>query len=158
MSRCHRPKPTAKARATNPGPPSPLADVDDLSLGLTICYDVRFPALYRQLAQNGANVLAVPSAFSPVTGAAHWEPLLRARAIENGAYVLAAAQTGTHPTSTDKTRKTYGHSLAVGPWGDILSDAGTEPGVSIVDLDLQAVKDARRRIPSLTHDRDFEGP
>lgn len=141
-----------------PGDRLAKAQVDGLTLGLSICYDVRFPHLYRRLAQSGAGVLSVPSAFSPVTGAAHWETLLRARAIENGAYVLAAAQCGTHPTSTEKTRKTYGHSLAVDPWGGVLADGQDTPGVTLVDLDVQAVKDARRRIPALTHDREFEGP
>lgn len=128
------------------------------TLGLTICYDLRFPGLYRRLAHAGAQILLVPSAFSQPTGAAHWEPLLRARAIECGAYVLAAAQTGTHPTSTDRVRKTYGHSLAVSPWGEVLADAGEAPGSAFVDLDLAAVAESRRRIPSLEHDRPIDGP
>ena len=141
-----------------PGNAAIRTDIEEFRVGLTICYDVRFPALYRSLAQAGASVLTVPSAFSQVTGAAHWETLLRARAIENGAYVLAAAQTGPHPASTAKTRKTYGHSLAVSPWGQVLADGGTEPGITLVDLDPQTVKDARRRIPSLTHDQTISGP
>lgn len=127
-------------------------------IGLTICYDVRFPALYRALAQAGAAILTVPAAFSPVTGAAHWEPLLRARAIETGAYVLAPAQTGTHPASRGRSRETHGHSLAVDPWGAVIADAGTAPGVTFVDLDPEAVASARRKVPSLTHDRPFSGP
>jgi len=109
--------------------------------------------LYRALAQAGANILLVPSAFSPVTGAAHWQALLQARAIETGCYVLAAAQTGDHGG-----RKTYGHSMAISPWGDVLVDAGTTKSVSIVNIDLYAVSDARKRIAALSHDRTFEGP
>ena len=126
-------------------------------LGLTICYDLRFPHLYRRLAQAGAEVLLIPSAFSPVTGAAHWEPLLRARAIETGSYVVAAAQTGTHVTDP-KPRATHGHGMVVDPWGAVLCDMGTGPGVAVVDLDLASVAQARQRIPSLAHDPQFEGP
>jgi predicted amidohydrolase len=123
---------------------------------MTICYDVRFPYLYRSLAQQGAQILTVPSAFSPVTGAAHWEALLRARAIENGAWVLAPAQTGTHSASRGKARTTYGHSMVVSPWGDVIADAGDAVGVTMVDLDLEAVAVSRSRIPSLTHDRQID--
>lgn len=137
-----------------PGTGSNLAQVGEFTLGLSICYDLRFPQLYRGLAQAGANVLSVPAAFTPVTGAAHWETLLRARAIENTAYVLAPAQVGQNSPK----RATFGHSLAVDPWGAVLVDGGTEPGVSLVDLDLQNVKQSRQRIPSLFHDRDFESP
>lgn len=128
------------------------------TVGLSVCYDMRFPHLYRTLAQAGAEILTVPAAFSPVTGEAHWEPILRSRAIENGCYVLAPAQTGTHPTSGDKVRKTYGHSLVVDPWGKVILDAGTEAGVYLVDLDMENVAKARKRVPSLTHDRDFLAP
>ena len=138
-----------------PGAEAVLAETDFGTLGLTICYDLRFPALFRSLAQAGAQILTVPSAFARATGQAHWETLLRARAIECGAFVLAPAQTGTHPTSTDKTRKTHGHSLAIGPWGDVLADAGTEPGITMVDLTLEQVAESRRRIPSLQHDRAY---
>ncbi|SES08965.1 Predicted amidohydrolase [Tranquillimonas rosea] len=141
-----------------PGDRAVTADSPFGRLGLTICYDVRFPALYRTLAQAGAGILTVPSAFSPVTGAAHWEPLLRARAIECGAFVLAPAQCGTHAASRGKQRQTHGHSLAVSPWGEVLADGGTEPGLTLVDLDLSAVDDARGKVPSLTHDRPFSGP
>ena len=133
-----------------PGARAVLAQTPFGRVGLTVCYDLRFAALYGALAQAGADVLLVPSAFSPVTGAAHWEPLLRARAIETGCFVIAAAQTGTHP-SQGKSRKTYGHSMVVSPWGDVLSDAGTATGVNIVDIDLEEVSRARDRIPSLRH-------
>jgi predicted amidohydrolase len=147
-----------ESKGYRPGEQAVLAETPFGTLGLTICYDVRFPALYRTLAQAGARILTVPSAFSPVTGAAHWEVLLRARAIETGAFVLAAAQCGEHPASRGKPRRTWGHSLAVAPWGEVLADGGTAPGVTLVDLDLAAVEDARRRVPSLTHDRPFEPP
>lgn len=138
-----------------PGDRAVLGQVDGIGLGMTICYDVRFPHLYRHLARAGARILAVPSAFSPETGRAHWEVLLRARAIECGAFVLAPAQCGTHIAARGRQRRTYGHSLAVGPWGEVLADGGDSPGVTLVDLDLAAVDDARRRLPSLTHDREF---
>lgn len=141
-----------------PGTQAVTCDTGFATLGVSVCYDVRFAYLYRALAHAGANVLLVPSAFSPVTGAAHWETLLRARAIETGCYVLAAAQTGTHAAVQGKSRKTYGHSLAISPWGDVLADAGTAPGMVAVDLDLTEVSDARKRISALTHDRDFAGP
>ncbi len=141
-----------------PGAAAVLAPMPFGGLGMTICYDLRFAHLYRQLAQAGAQVLCVPSAFSPVTGAAHWEVLLRARAIETGCYVLAPAQTGTHDAVEGKPRQTYGHTLAVAPWGEVMVDAGTDPGYVIVDLDKDAVTRTRQRIPALTHDRDFHGP
>jgi predicted amidohydrolase len=141
-----------------PGERAVLADTPFARLGMTVCYDLRFPHLYRALAQAGAEVLTIPSAFSPVTGAAHWEALLRARAIETGCYVLAPAQTGTHPTTGRKARQTHGHSLAVAPWGEVLIDAGTAPGVVVVEIDRARVADARRRIPSLTHDRPYSPP
>lgn len=141
-----------------PGTASVVADTPLAQIGMTICYDVRFAHLYRTLAQSGADILTVPSAFSPVTGAAHWEVLLRARAIETGCYVFAAAQTGTHSSSTNKVRQTYGHSLAISPWGDVLADGGTEVGITFVDFDLSEVEKARRRIPSLSHDRTFADP
>ena len=141
-----------------PGDRAVLADIGDFRLGLTICYDLRFPHLYQRLAQAGATVLSVPAAFSPVTGAAHWEPLLRARAIETGCFVLAPAQTGTHHTTQGRTRRTHGHSLAVSPWGEVLIDAGTAPGVHIFDMDAKSVGEARGKVPSLTHVRAFDGP
>lgn len=144
--------------AYRPGRQAVLADMGGVRLGMTICYDIRFPALYQALARAGAQVLTAPSAFSEVTGAAHWESLLRARAIETGCYVLAPAQTGAHPVRSGRARRTYGHSMAVSPWGEILVDAGTEPGVSLVDLDFSAVTEARRRVPALANAQDFDGP
>jgi predicted amidohydrolase len=137
-----------------PGRAAVLAPVGPLTLGLSVCYDLRFPQLYRALAQAGANVLCVPAAFTRVTGEAHWQVLLRARAIENGAYVLAPAQGGRH---TDG-RETYGHSLIVGPWGEVVAEAGTEPGIILADLDVAAVAAARAKIPALTHDRPIAAP
>ncbi|TNF20105.1 MAG: carbon-nitrogen hydrolase family protein [Rhodobacteraceae bacterium] len=141
-----------------PGDRAVIAQTPFATLGLSICYDIRFPGLYRALAQAGAEVLLVPSAFSPVTGAAHWQPLLRARAIETGCWVLAAAQCGQHVAVRGKERTTYGHSMAVAPWGEVVAEAGTAPEVLFVDLSRDAVDKARARVPSLTHDRDFEGP
>jgi len=121
-------------------------------LGLTICYDLRFPQLHRALAKAGAEILAVPSAFACATGAAHWQVLLQARAIETGCFVLAPAQTGTHHLG----RRTWGHSLIVSPWGEVLADAGTEVGLVLADLDLDQVRAARAALPTLSHDRLFE--
>ncbi len=120
-------------------------------LGLTICYDLRFPALHRALAQAGATFIAVPAAFTRVTGEAHWHTLLRARAIEAQSFVFAAAQGGRH----ENGRETFGHSLIVSPWGQVLADGGKDPGVVVADIDLAIVDDVRRRLPSLTHDRPF---
>lgn len=147
-----------ESAGVRPGNRAVIADTPFGKIGLTVCYDVRFPQLHRALAHAGAQIILQPAAFSTVTGAAHWEPLLRARAIETGCYVLAAAQTGLHPSSTGETRRTYGHSMAVSPWGEVLLDAGTPPGISYVELDLSAVAQARARIPALDHDRAFEGP
>ncbi len=130
------------------------ADLPWGRIGLTTCYDLRFPQLYRALAQRGAFLLTVPSAFTETTGKAHWHVLLRARAIENGAFVIAPAQGGTHANG----RQTYGHSLIVAPWGEILAEAGTDPGVIVADIDPALVEAARGRVPSLKHDRAFEGP
>jgi deaminated glutathione amidase len=132
-----------------------LAVVADLPwgrLGLTVCYDLRFPALYRALAEAGASFLAVPSAFTQQTGEAHWHVLLRARAIENGCFVFAAAQGGKHESGRD----TFGHSLIVDPWGRILAEGGTEPGVVMAEIDPAEVAAARAKIPSLRHGRRFE--
>jgi predicted amidohydrolase len=141
-----------------PGNRAVLAQTPFATLGLTVCYDVRFAYLYRRLARAGAQILTVPAAFNHITGAAHWEPLLRARAIETGCFVLAPAQTGFHAEAHGKGRRTHGHSLAVAPWGEVLLDAGTEPGVSFVELDLARVDQARARVPALTHDREVTGP
>lgn len=117
-------------------------------IGLTICYDMRFPHLYRSLAQAGAKLFTIPSAFTVPTGQAHWHVLLRARAIETGSFVLAAAQGGTHESG----RETYGHSLIVSPWGDVLAEAGTEPGLLLADIDLADADLARARIPAWSND------
>lgn len=123
-------------------------------VGLSVCYDVRFPQLYQRLALGGAFAFTVPSAFTVPTGEAHWHVLLRARAIENGAFVFAPAQGGTHANG----RKTYGHSLIIGPWGEVLAEAGTEPGVIYADIDPAASAAARAKLPNLKHARDFAGP
>jgi predicted amidohydrolase len=132
-----------------------LAVVGDLPwgrLGLTICYDLRFPALHRALAESGASFLAIPAAFTKQTGEAHWHVLMRARAIENGSFVFAAAQGGTH----EDGRSTYGHSLVIDPWGRVIAEGGTEPGVVLAEIDPGEVAVARARIPSLQHGRRFE--
>lgn len=121
-------------------------------VGMTVCYDVRFPHLHRALAHAGARILTVPAAFTVPTGRAHWHVLLRARAIETGCFVIAPAQTGTH----DAGRRTYGHSLIISPWGEVLADAGEEVGIVTADLDLSQVDEARRMVPALTHDRPFD--
>jgi len=129
-----------------------IADLPWGRLGLTVCYDLRFPALYRALAEAGASFLAIPSAFTRQTGEAHWHVLMRARAIENGSFVFAAAQGGKHQNG----RETFGHSLVVDPWGRILAEGGTEPAVLIAEIDPAEVAAARARIPSLRHGRRFE--
>lgn len=121
-------------------------------LGVTTCYDIRFPEQYKALARAGAKFLTAPSAFTKVTGEAHWHVLLRARAIENGCFVFAAAQGGRHANG----RTTYGHSIAISPWGEILAEAGTEPGVIVADIDAGEVERVRARIPALDHARDFK--
>lgn len=141
-----------------PGARAVVADAGFAQIGLTICYDLRFPALHGALARAGAKILTSPAAFSPVTGAAHWHALLRARAIETGCYVLAPAQTGEHASVAHKTRRTYGHSLVVNPWGVVEMDAGDAPGVYMVDLDMEQVSQARQKIPSLDNARPFDGP
>jgi len=124
------------------------------TLGMTVCYDVRFPHLYRALAHAGADFISVPSAFTRQTGTAHWHVLLRARAIETGAYVFAPAQCGEHPGK----RLTYGHALIVDPWGAVLADAGEAPGFVVAEIDVAKVIEARRAIPSLAHERPFAAP
>ncbi len=131
-----------------------LAELPWGRLGMTVCYDLRFPALYRTLAQAGADFLTVPSAFTRVTGRAHWQVLLRARAIETGAFVLAPAQCG----ETGQGRQTYGHSLIVAPWGEILAEGGEAPGVFAAEIDPAQVAEARSMIPALSHDRPFAAP
>jgi deaminated glutathione amidase len=122
------------------------------TLGMTTCYDLRFPEQYKALARAGADFLAVPSAFTRQTGKAHWQVLLRARAIETGCFVLAAAQGGDHETG----RATYGHSMIVSPWGDILAEGGSEPGIIAAEIDTAQVAAARQRIPALNHVRNFD--
>ena len=148
-----------ESAAYRPGGQAVLAEAGFAKIGMAVCYDLRFPHLFRALAQAGAQILTVPAAFNHITGAAHWEVLLRARAIETGCFVLAPAQCGTHAEGGQPgKRRTYGHSLAVAPWGEVLADGGTEPGVTLVDLDLTEVARARARVPSLSHDRGFTAP
>jgi predicted amidohydrolase len=141
-----------ESRNFRPGELAVAADLPWGRLGFTICYDLRFPALYRALAEAGSSMLAIPSAFTRQTGEAHWHVLVRARAIENGCYVLAAAQGGKH----DSGRETFGHSLIVDPWGRILAEGGTEPGIVWAKIDPAEVVAARGRIPSLQHGRRFK--
>ena len=135
-----------------PGELAVLADLPWGRLGLTVCYDLRFPSLYRALAEAGATFFSIPAAFTKQTGGAHWHVLMRARAIENGCFVFAAAQGGTH----ENGRATFGHSLVVDPWGQILAEAGSDPGIIVADVDPAVVATARARIPSLLHGRRFE--
>jgi deaminated glutathione amidase len=141
-----------ESRSYRPGETAVISDLPWGRLGLTVCYDLRFPALYRALAEAGATMLAIPSAFTKQTGEAHWEVLMRARAIENGCFVLAAAQGGKH----ENGRETFGHSLIVDPWGRILAEGSTEPGVVMAEINLAEVSNARSRMPSLQHGRRFE--
>ena len=141
-----------ESRTYRPGELAVAADLPWGKLGLTICYDLRFPALYRALADAGVSFLSIPSAFTVPTGEAHWHVLVRARAIENGCFVFAAAQGGRHESG----RQTFGHSLVVDPWGRILAEAGAEPGVIVAEIDPAEVVAARGEIPSLRHGRRFE--
>jgi len=146
-----------ESSAYRPGTKATLAKTDIGNIGMTICYDMRFSTLYRQLAQAGAEILTAPAAFTVPSGKAHWHALLRARAIENGCFVLAPAQVGEHRYASGKVRHTYGHSLAVSPWGEVLADAGEDPGVCFAELDMAEVDAARGRVPSLSHDRTYRG-
>ncbi|MEP1353873.1 MAG: carbon-nitrogen hydrolase family protein [Tateyamaria sp.] len=148
----------AESSGYRPGTKAVLARTNFAPIGMAVCYDMRFPKLSDALVSAGAHILTYPAAFSPVTGAAHWHSLLRARAIEAGAWVLAPAQTGTHPSQKNKTRSTYGHSLAIDPWGEVVLDAGEAPGVYVFDMELDKVAEARRRIPARDNARPFEGP
>lgn len=141
-----------ESRSYRPGEIAVVSDLPWGRLGLTVCYDLRFPALYRALAEAGATFLAIPSAFTQQTGEAHWHILNRARAIENGCFVLAAAQAGKH----ENGRETFGHSLVIDPWGRIIAEGGTEPGVVMAEIDPAAVAAARSKVPSLQHGRRFE--
>lgn len=143
-----------ESRAYRPGDKAVLADLPWGRLGMTVCYDLRFAYLYRALAQAGAAFLSIPSAFTKLTGEAHWHVLLQARAIETGCFVFAPAQCGTHAGG----RETFGHSLIVAPWGEVLSDGGDAPGVSLAEIDPARVEKARAMIPALRHDRAFSGP
>ncbi len=134
-----------------PGETAVISDLPWGRIGLTICYDVRFPALYRALAESGASYLTVPSAFTKKTGEAHWHILLRSRAIETGCFVFAAAQCGMH----ENKRETFGHSLIIAPWGEILAEGGVEPGVFLAEIDTSRVETARKTVPSLQHGRRF---
>ncbi len=141
-----------ESRTYTPGDRAVVADLPEARLGMAICYDLRFPHLFRALAKGGASVLTVPAAFTRHTGLAHWHVLLRARAIETGSFIVAAAQGGRH----EDGRETFGHSLIVGPWGEVLAEAaGDEPAVIVADIDPAASAAARSRIPALRHDRDF---
>ena len=143
-----------ESKAYEAGAEAVTADLPWGRLGLTVCYDLRFPDLYRALARAGAAFLSVPSAFTKYTGAAHWHVLLRARAIETGCFVFAPAQCGVH----DGGRETYGHSLIVAPWGGVLADGGEAPGVCLAEIDPARVAKARAMIPALDHDRPFAAP
>lgn len=142
-------KPILESKRFAPGAGPVLAETPWGGLGMSICYDLRFPALYRKYAQAGAAMLFIPSAFTIPTGQAHWEVLLRARAIENGAFVVAAAQVGEH----EDGRRTYGHSMVVDPWGRVLADMEARVGLAVIEMDMAEVGRARAQIPSLEHDR-----
>lgn len=137
-----------------PGDRAVVASLPWARIGLSVCYDLRFPQLYRSLAKAGAEILTVPSAFTETTGKAHWHVLLRARAIENACFVVAPAQGGEHANG----RKTYGHSLIIGPWGDILAEGGVDPAVVAAEIDLDDIAAARGRVPALHHDRPYSPP
>src|SRR4051812_41688728 len=141
-----------ESRSYRPGEIAVVSDLPWGRIGLTVCYDLRFPALYRALAEAGASFLTIPSAFTRQTGEAHWHVLMRARAIETGCFVFAAAQGGAH----ENGRETYGHSLVVDPWGRILAESGAEPAAILADIDPAEISAARGRIPSLQHGRRFE--
>lgn len=143
-----------ESATVEPGDRAVIAKTPWGPLGMTVCYDVRFPQLYRALAQAGAQFLTIPAAFTKTTGKAHWHTLVRARAIETGSYVFAPAQCGQHAGG----RKTYGHALIVDPWGEILADGGETPGYIVAEVDGAKVAEARRMIPSLEHDRPFASP
>jgi predicted amidohydrolase len=143
-----------ESRGYRPGDHATLAATPWGALGMTVCYDMRFPYLYRELAKAGADFLAAPSAFTVPTGRAHWHVLLRARAIENGCFMFAPAQVGDHAEG----RKTYGHSLIVDPWGEVLADGGEDVGVVTAKIDVSKVAEARAKVPSLYNDREYASP
>jgi predicted amidohydrolase len=144
----------AESRNFEPGADAVIAHLPWGKLGMTVCYDLRFPHLYRALAHNGARFLTVPAAFTKPTGEAHWHVLLRARAIETGSFVIAPAQGGRHENGRD----TFGHSLIIAPWGEIIAEAGIEPGIVMAEIDPAKVDEARGKVPSLQHDRAFSAP
>ncbi|WBU61981.1 carbon-nitrogen hydrolase family protein [Paracoccus albus] len=150
-----------ESSAYRPGQKAVMAQ-GPVPLGMSVCYDLRFPHLYRALAQAGAAVLSIPAAFNDTTGAAHWHVLLRARAIETGSFVLAPAQCGEHVMTNGKKgkrpRRSYGHSLVVSPWGEVIADAGEQPGITNVQLDLKEVNKARSRIPAICANQPFDAP
>jgi predicted amidohydrolase len=141
-----------ESRNYEPGRHAVIAELPWGGLGFTICYDLRFPYLHRALAKNGAKFIASPAAFTKTTGEAHWHTLIKARAIESQCFVLAAAQGGRH----EHGRDTYGHSLAVTPWGEVLAEGSVHPSVIFADVQSSALIEARSRVPSLTHDRQFD--
>lgn len=143
-----------ESKLYRPGGAAVVADLPWTRLGVTVCYDLRFPLLFRALAETGATVFAIPAAFTQTTGEAHWHVLLRARAIESGSYVIAAAQGGHH----EDGRETYGHSLIVDPWGRVLAEADREPGIIVAEIDPQMSQTTRQRIPVLANARDFTAP
>jgi len=143
-----------ESKKFRPGEQAVVADTPFGPVGMTICYDMRFAYLYRTLAQAGARILTVPAAFTRPTGRAHWHTLLRCRAIETGSFIMAPAQCGDH----EDGRKTYGHSLIISPWGEILAEAGEEPSIIFADLNLSKVDEARSMVPALTHDYTFALP
>ena len=147
-----------ESKGYRPGDQAVMVETPLGRIGLTICYDMRFPALYDALARKGAQIITVPSAFTVPTGFAHWEVLLRARAIETGCYVLAPAQWGTHKVVRGRERQTWGHSIAIDPWGKVIADAAGGVKVTLVDLNLETVDETRTKIPSLTNARAFGGP
>lgn len=143
-----------ESQTFQPGASAVTVDLPWGRMGLSICYDLRFPHLYRALAKSDCDFLAVPAAFTQTTGKAHWHVLLRSRAIETGCFVFAPAQVGTHVNN----RQTYGHSLIVGPWGEILADALEQPGWVMAEIDPRKVAEARKKVPCLDHDRPFAMP
>jgi predicted amidohydrolase len=140
-----------ESKTYQPGSKAVIAETPWGRMGLTICYDIRFPHLFRDLAQAGAKIIFSPAAFTQITGEAHWHVLQRARAIENGCFIVSPAQVGAHANN----RKTYGHSIIVGPWGEVLADAGIDTGFVVVEIDLDMVSSCQNKIPSLKHDQEY---
>lgn len=141
-----------ESKTFRPGDAAKLAKTDQGTIGVSICYDVRFPHLFRDYAKAGAQILSIPAAFTRTTGQAHWHTLLKARAIENGCFVIAAAQCGDHPGN----RQTFGHSLIIDPWGEVLADGGTDPGFITAEIDLDRVDEIRRMVPSLANGQTYK--